>query len=149
MLKDTNLPQVGYKFAVIISTTGIANHIDIRFKEVSGLKLSRGITRNGSMTSLEAEIPLQTLVLKRGVFTGISLLTIGNAIEAFFWKTRMLRKDILVCTLDENGDVVSEWNIRNAYLEAWEWDGFNAGSNELLVETMTFKYSKIRYNPLG
>ena len=145
MLKDTNLPQVGYKFAVIISTTGIANHVDIRFKEVSGLKLARSITRNGTMTTLENDIPLQTLVLKRGIFTNTSLLTIGNAVESFFWKTRMLRKDIMVCTLDENNDVVSEWHIGNAYLEAWEWDGFNAGSNELLVETMTFKYSKIRH----
>ena len=141
----TDLPQVGYRFAVIIYTAGSPNNTEIMFKEVTGLKMERSIVSDGVMISVEDKIPLQTLVLKRGIFTAKSDLANDHTVEASFWNTRLLRKDIMVCTLDFDNKVVSKWIISNAYLESWEWDGFNADSNDLLVETMTFKYSKISY----
>ncbi|WP_298774531.1 phage tail protein [uncultured Shewanella sp.] len=148
MLIDRGLPLVGYRFAVVIITTGIPNPVDIEFKEVSGLKMSRGVTRNASMTSLENQLPTQSLVLKRGVFTAPSPLLLSNVAESLFWGTRMLRKDIMISVLDDDNFPVNTWVVSNAYLESWDWDGLNAGSNDLLIESMSFKYSGIKYIPL-
>ncbi|MGR6873108.1 phage tail protein [Pseudomonas sp. HK3] len=148
MFIDSGLPLVGYRFVVVISTAGIPNPIDMQFKEVSGLKMSRNVNINGSMTSIDGQIPTQTLTLKRGLFTSASPLMIANVAESLFWSTRLLRKDIMVNVLDENDVPVNAWMVTNAYLESWEWDGLNANSNELLVETMNFKYSGIKYIPI-
>jgi phage tail-like protein len=145
MFIDSGLPLVGYRFVVVIITAGVPNPIDMQFKEVSGLKMSRGIGRNFGMTTIENELPTQTLTLKRGVFTSPSPLMIANSIESSFWSTRLLRKDIMINVLDENNVPLNAWLVTNAYLEAWEWDGLNASSNDVLVETMTFKYSKVKY----
>jgi phage tail-like protein len=148
MFIDSGLPLVGYRFVVVISTAGIPNPIDMQFKEVSGLKMSRNVNINGSLTSIDGQIPTQTLTLKRGLFTSPSPLMIANVAESLFWSTRLLRKDIMVNVLDENDIPVNAWMVTNAYLESWEWDGLNANSNELLVETMNFKYSGIKYIPI-
>jgi len=145
MFIDSGLPLVGYRFVVVIITAGVPNPVDMQFKEVSGLKMTRGISRNLGMTTIDNELPTQTLTLKRGVFTSFSPLMKANSIEATFWATKLLRKDIMINVLDEKGHPVNSWLVTNAYLEAWEWDGLNASSNETLVETMTFKYSKIKY----
>ncbi|NRD73489.1 phage tail protein [Shewanella sp. VB17] len=148
MLIDRGLPLVGYRFAVVIMTAGVPNPVDIEFKDVSGLKMSRGITRSGGMTSLDNQIPAQSLVLKRGVFTAPSPLLSANIAESLFWETRLLRKDILVSILDEDNIPMNAWLVSNAYLESWDWDGLNAGSNDLLIESMSFTYSGIKYLPL-
>ncbi|MEY8240067.1 MAG: phage tail protein [Cycloclasticus sp.] len=148
MFIDSGLPLVGYRFVVVIFTAGVPNPVDMQFTEVSGLKMSRGISKNGAMTTLDNQLPTQTLSLKRGVFTAPSPLMAANVAESLFWDTKLLRKDIMVNVLDEDDDPVNSWMITNAYLEAWEWQGLNATSNDVLIETMTYKYSSIKYIPL-
>ena len=148
MFIDRGFPIVGYRFIVSIISAGIPNPVDIEFREVSGLKMTRSITTLGNMTSVEPVLPRQSLVLKRGVFTSPSPLTLGNVAESLVWRNRLLRKDILVSVLDGDSTPMNAWLITNAYLESWEWDGLNASSNELLIESMSFKYSGIKYTPL-
>lgn len=148
MFIDSGLPLVGYRFVVVISTAGIPNSVDMQFKEVSGLKMSRNIDVNGSMTSINGQVPTQTLTLKRGLFTSVSPLMLANVAESLLWDTRLLRKDIMINVLDENDIPVNAWMVTNAYLESWEWDGLNASSNDVLVESMSFKYSGIKYIPI-
>jgi phage tail-like protein len=148
MFIDSGLPLVGYRFVVVIFTAGVPNPIDMQFKEVSGLKMMRNINKNGAMTSLDNQLPTQTLNLKRGVFTSPSPLMIANVAESLLWDTRLLRKDIMVNVLDESDIPVNAWMITNAYLESWEWDGLNASNNDILIETMSFKYSGIKYLPI-
>lgn len=148
MYIDSGLPLVGYRFVVVITSAGVRNPIDMQFQEVSGLKMSRGINKNASMTSLDNQLPSQTLTLKRGVFTAPSPLIEANVAESLFWDTRLLRKDIMVNVLDENDNPVNAWVITNAYLESWEWDGLSAKSSDILVETMSFKYTSVKYLPI-
>lgn len=148
MLLDQGDALVGYRFAVVILTAGVPNPIDIAFQDVSGLKMSRNIVRREQMTTLDGQASPQTLTLKRGVFTGISPLTIGNAVESIFWNTRLLRKDLLISVLDEDDNPANAWIVTNAYLESWDWDALNAESNKVLVESMSFKYTGIKYVPL-
>ncbi|WP_086931702.1 phage tail protein [Agarilytica rhodophyticola] len=148
MFIDSGLPLVGYRFVVVIFSAGIPNPVDMQFREVSGLKMARGISRNATMTTLDNQLPTQTLTLKRGVFTSPSPLMIANVVESFFWDTRLLRKDIMINVLSENDIPVNAWLVTNAYLESWDWDGLNASSSDVLVESMSFKYSGIKYIPL-
>ena len=120
--------------------------VDIQFSDITGLKKTRNITTFGSMTSTDGVSPQQTLTLKRGIFTIPSPLTITNLIESAFWNNRLLRRDILITTLNSEQEPTYAWLITNAYLEGWEWNGLNAGSNELLIESMSFKYTRI--NPI-
>lgn len=148
MFIDKGIPLVGYRFAVVIISAGIPNPVDIEFQEVSGLKMSRGVSRNGTMTTVDNTLPVQNLTLKRGVFTAPSPLLLANVAESLAWGTRLLRKDILVSVLGPDSVPVNAWVVTNAYLESWDWDGLNAGSNQLLIESMSFKYSGIKYLPL-
>ena len=106
------------------------------------------MTTSGNMTSVESVLPRQTLTLKRGVFTSVSPLTIGNIAESLQWRDRLLFKTILISTVDEDYIPMNAWLVSNAYLESWEWEGLNANSNEVLIESMSFKYSFIKYMPL-
>lgn len=148
MLLDQGDALVGYRFAVVILTGGVPNPIDIAFQEVSGLKMSRNIIRREQMTTLDGQIAPQTLTLKRGVFTGISPLTLANAVESLFWNTRLLRKDLLISVLNENDNPANAWVVSNAYLESWDWDALSGESNKVLVESMSFKFTGIKYVPL-
>lgn len=139
----------GYRFTVVIFTAAVPNPIDIAFQEVSGLKISRNVLQRERMTTLDGKRSLQTLTLKRGVFSRLSPLTVANSLESLFWDTRLLRKELLINTLNEKGFPANAWLINNAFLESWEWESLNAESNKILIESMSFKYSDIKYRPLS
>lgn len=148
MSSSNDYPIVGYRFMVMIFTSGVPNPIDIRFKDVSGLKMSRTISRQGQMTTLASELPQQTLTLKRGVMLNASPLVISQLVESAMWGTRMLRKDLLVSVLDEQDTPINSWMINNAYLSSWSWDGVNGDAKDVLIETMEFSYSSLIYMPV-
>jgi phage tail-like protein len=134
---------------VVIYSSGEPNPVDIRFKEVSGLSMARTIEQQGRMVTLASELPQQTLTLKRGVINQDSPLVTEQNIESVMWGTRMLRKDLLVSMLDENDDPINSWMVNNAYLSNWSWEGVSATTNDVLIESMQFKYSELRYMPSG
>ncbi|AJQ94239.1 phage tail protein [Gynuella sunshinyii] len=146
---DPGSALVGYRFVVVILTTGLPNTIDIAFQDISGLKMSRTINRRGRMTTLANELPDQTLTLKRGVFSNVSPLTTANTLESLFWGTRLLRKDLLISVLNSKGNPANAWIVSNAYLESWDWDALNAENNQILIESMSFKYSDLKYVSLN
>lgn len=148
MSSNNDYPIVAYRFVVVIFSAGVPNPIDIHFKEVTGLKMDRSINREGSMTTLASELPQQSLTLKRGVINKASPLVVSQLVEGEMWGTRMLRKDLLVCVLDENGDPVNSWLVMNAYLNSWSWDGISGDSSNVLIESMEFKYTSLKYLPV-
>ena len=148
MLVDPGTALLGYRFVAVIMTTGVPNPVDIAFQEVSGLSMSRSVQNESNMTTLSNQRSLQTLVLKRGVFSGVSPLTTGNITESVFWRTRLLRKDILVSVLNGKGNPMNAWLVSNAYMEAWDWDTLSGESSKLLIEKIKFKYSGVKYLPL-
>jgi phage tail-like protein len=149
MLIDPGLPIVGYRFVVVIFTGLLApNPVDIQFQEVDGLSKDRSISLENGMMTLGESTSAKTLTLKRGVFTSISPLIIGNIAESLFWDTRMLRKDFMISILDEDDQPVNAWLVSNAYLESWDWSGINADGGKWVIESMKFKYTGIQYLPL-
>lgn len=148
MLSDPGIPIVGYRFVVVIATSLLPNPIDIRFQEVSGLSMKRTVSYEKGMITLDGKVQTQTLTLKRGVFTGISPLIIGNIAESLFWDTKLLRKDLLVTALDDSNIPIAAWVITNAYLDNWQWESLNATNNAALLESMSFVYTGIKYLPL-
>ncbi len=148
MLIDSGLPIVGYKFAVTIFTTGIPNSIDIYFKEVTGLKMDRTINYEGNRISPAKEKKVKTLTLKRGVFTAPSPLVVEHLAEANYWNSHLVRKDLLITVMDESGIPVNSWTVKRAFLESWEWDGVNAESKDVMIETMSFSFRDIAFEPI-
>lgn len=140
---SNDYPIVGYRFMVVLFADGIP--IELRFKEVTGLKMARNINRENHISILDFELPQQTLTLKRGIVAGSDSLHATQLIEGQFWGVALLRKDLMVSVLDESGTPIKNWMIRGAYLSSVSWDGISGDSNDVLIETMEFSYHNITY----
>lgn len=145
---DKGYPVMGYRFVAVIFTGLIPNPIDIEFQEISGLKKSRSVSYNKGFSLGDSDSSMESLTMKRGVFTNISPLVVMNTIEGLFWRTQLLRKDFLICCLDGDDFPVCAWVVTNAFMDSWSWDSLNATNSAVLLETMTFKYRSITYLPL-
>ncbi|KZN32449.1 phage tail protein [Pseudoalteromonas luteoviolacea] len=140
MFQDPRTPMVGYRFLVSIVTAGIPNPVDILFKEVSGLKMARSIDYTNNRVSVANSKQARALTLKRGVFQGGSLLMLQNLVVGDAWSTYLVKNDILVTILDDNFLPAQAWLVQNAFLESWEWEGIDAGRNDVLIESLSFSY---------
>ena len=149
MIIDPGLPLVGYRFIVSIFNGLLKiNPVDIHFQEVSGLNVNRSVSMESGAMTLNDSDRSGTLTLTRGLFTAPSPLIGESLLEANFWDTRMLRKDLLVTLIDDNSIPQSAWRVINAYLDSWEWSGVNAENNGVVIESMTFKYATLLYQPI-
>jgi len=149
MLLDQGFPFVKYRFLVFMAIGGIPNPIDMAFQKVEGLSYERGIVRQAGMTTFEdgGDKQERELVLTRGVFGGISPLTIAQLLQLPFFHEKLLRYDVLVSLVDGDGTPKTSWVVANAYLKKWEWSDLDADANEVMTETMTFLYSTLLYIP--
>ncbi|WP_461535197.1 phage tail protein [Spongorhabdus nitratireducens] len=139
-------PVVGYRFAAVL-LTGIIPQlapVDMRFQEVGGLKLSRNIG-NEQEKLLQPDKQRQILTLKRGMPQGPTPLQVVQLIEQAFWDTRLLQTNILIATLKEGPVPIptKAWLVHEAFLQSLEWGNLNAGSNEVLIETMSYSYKRV------
>lgn len=149
MFTEPGVPLVNYRFAVVIYDSMNPNNIDARFQEVSGLILKRSVSSEKGISTLGGEPTPQLLTLKRGVFRDDSPLIGLTMEEVEFWNEKMLRKDILIALLDENEDPIKGWVVSEAYLESWQWGNLTGDGKEVLIETMSFSYKKMRFVPLN
>jgi len=149
---DLGYPVLKYRFKVQVNTAGVPNPVDMEFQQVSGLVMQREIERNGTMMSLKytgKSMPIRTLTLKRGVFTATSVLTTKNLVETAGdkWNTRLLRKDLIIECINAKNTPLVMWIVENAYLQKWTWDDLNATSNEVLIESLEFAYTNLKFVP--
>lgn len=140
-------PLVGYRFAVVL-LTGLVPQItpvDLRFKEVSGLKVTRSLAGDQDWGLLKPTIQRRTLTFKRGMPSMPTPLQVTQLLEQAFWKERLLRTDILIATLSDTPIPypTKAWLAPRAFLEGIEWDGLNADTNGLLIESMSYSYSDL------
>jgi phage tail-like protein len=149
MLLDLGFPFVKYRYLVFIAIGGVPNPVDMAFSEVSGLSYSRDIVTKGNMVTLQNKdhMALRTLTLKRGVFGGMSPLTIAQVMQLPFFHEKLLRYDILISLVNGDGVPTASWAVGGAYLAKWSWDGLSGKANEVLTETMELKYSTLVYIP--
>ena len=143
MADDYYYPPVGFYFTVAFRAAPALDH---RFQEVSGITVEYQTMSyaEGGETRFIHQLPTRTtyspLVLKRGYVPKDSEL--GRWCKTTFegLDNIITPKDLFVSLLDENGRMLQMWTFKNAWPKKWSISSFNAMSNSLVVETITFNY---------
>ncbi|MEO5998627.1 MAG: phage tail protein [Chitinophagaceae bacterium] len=135
-----NLP-VSFHFNVNIP--GKSSGDDIKFQEVSGLTAEIGIEElnvggeNMFSYKLPTRARYRNLVLKRGMLQDTQLVEwFRKAIEGFEFEP----VDVSIHLLNENNDVITSWDVIQAYPVKWVISDFNAKGNTLVIETIELAY---------
>ncbi len=143
-------PAMGFRFGVFFFIGGlIPNPLDIRFQKVSGLDATINTTnveeggQNLYTHRLPQRIEYSNLVLERGLSVG-SLLTIEFNVAMSTFK--FLPSNVLITLLDEDGLPLlgAGWLVLNAYPVKWSVSALDAGSDEVVVETLELAYERVQ-----
>jgi len=144
---DLSYPHPGFHFLVVFELLPQFPN-DTRWQEVSGLTVSTEFENwaEGGENRFAHQLPkgLQfgELVLKRGKFMGSGVLHWArHAVEQFQFKP----KNLMISLLDEDHLPLYNWYVVNAVPKRLEIGGINAGSNEILVETLALQYQYFKY----
>lgn len=143
---DTWYPATGFYFKVEVA--GITDTYDNSFKEVSGLEIEQGSEKlvEGGVNDYTWELPTQVnagkLVLKRGLCnTKSALMTWVEDTISSDYSSPITLKNIIVKLFDENGSPLITWTFNDTRPIKYSVDNFDSQKNELLVETMEFRYT--------
>jgi phage tail-like protein len=146
-------PPPAFAFCVsIVPGTGGTQQpkSDAAFQEVSGIDPHVTVEEvtEGGLNAYVHQLPGVTkhgnLVLKRGYMTLTSLFadwanqTVGSSLS-----TPIVTQIINVILISPKGQALITWTLDNAWPVKWEASGFNAKSNEVLIETMEISYGSV------
>ncbi|MCR9173725.1 MAG: phage tail protein [bacterium] len=146
---DTWYPATGFYFKVEVA--GITDTYDNSFKEVSGLEVEQGSKKlvEGGVNDYTWELPTQVnsgkLVLKRGLCSKKSGLIkwVEQTVATDYSKPISL-KNIIVKLYNKNGKPMITWTFNDTRPIKYSVDNFDSQKNELLVETMEFRYTNYK-----
>ena len=143
----TQYPLPVYNYKVDIGTDTIA------FSEVSGLELSfetitykesptgSGVAGPNIMYMPGTRKPLN-ITMKKGFVRGKSMPTLYNWLNAT-QLNQTIKKDITVHLCDEKGESVVRWKVIDAFPVKLSAPSFNAGSNEIAIESIELMASSL------
>src|SRR5262245_24043956 len=144
---DLSYPHPGFHFIVIFELMPQFPY-DTRWQEVSGLTVSTEFEawpeggENRFAHQLPKSLQFGELVLKRGKFMGSGVLHWARkAMENFEYKPT----NLIISLLDEDHLPIYNWRVTGAVPKRLEVSGMNAGSNEILVETLALQYQYFKY----
>lgn len=144
---DLSYPQPGFHFLVVFELLPQFPY-DTRWQEVSGLTVSTEFEswpeggENRFSHQLPKSLQFGELVLKRGKFMGSGVLHWARkAMENFEYKPA----NVLISLLDDEHLPIYNWYVVGAVPKRLEVSGFNAGSNELVIETLALQYQYFKY----
>jgi phage tail-like protein len=141
-------PLPAYRFSVFISAGLVPLATDIRFQSVGNLDIERDVKWENNQPFLAKNEAIKKLSLKRGlVFSGDgkpSMLSASNMAQMAYWDERLLRCDLMICSIDSLGLPKAAWQIENAVLRKIDWGTLEASRNDVIIEEMSFDYSYIR-----
>lgn len=135
--QKSSYPLPSYNFRVTVGETSMS------FSEVSGLALEyETITYRHGLSFMEGEIVKKyyydksvTLTLKKGVVKGMRYL--------YDWLKERKARMFLVSLCDEQGQPVVSWKIAKALPVKLSAPSFNAGANDVAVESLEIMASGI------
>ena len=140
-------PQVGFHFLVLFEIFPQFPN-DIRFSEVSGLSVDVEMeTRTeGGEHRFAHNLPVRTkygdVTLKQGKCLGSGVLFWAmQAINEFKFKPT----NVMISLLNADHVPLYNWYLINAIPKRVEVSGFNAGSNEIVIETLVLSYQYFKY----
>lgn len=140
-------PQPGFHFSVLFELFPQFPN-DIRFQEVRGLTVTTQFDswseggENRFAHQLPKGLQFSQLELMRGKFMGSGVLHWARkAVENFEFKPT----NLMISLLDSNHLPVYNWYVVNAVPKRLDISGINAGSNEIVVETLALNYQYFKY----
>ena len=140
-------PQVGFHFLVLFEILPQFPN-DVRFQEVSGLSVDIEMETKpeGGEHRFVHNLPVRTkygdVTLKRGKFLGSGVLHWARqAIDEFKFKP----SNVMISLMNADHVPLYNWYLVNAIPKKLEISGINAGSNEIVVETLVLSYQYFKY----
>lgn len=124
------------------------------FQEVSGFSATMGtepITEGGEnkfIHNVPTQVTYPNLQLKRGAVTRPSALNMWCEECLLQAKYPIETKIIVLTLLDVNHIPLMVWKFDKAYPVKYEVAGFNAESNQLLIESIEIAYQKVEKIPI-
>lgn len=127
-------PFKNYSFRVEID--GIAS---AAFKSVSGLAAEaevidyrEGSDRLSSSRKLPGRVRYSNVILTRGITTSHDLWDWWQAVV----DGALQRRNVAITLLDDSGNEVVRWNLRDAWIAKIEGPNLEAGGNEVAIESI-------------
>lgn len=145
----TNTPHqiVGFHFRVFFFDLPEEKEADIKFQSITGLdvQIDKESLKEGGENRFEHNLPGRSkyspLTLKRGILTpDDSGLTIW--LQKAFQNmviTPLSRIDVEL--LNENHDILMQWELSHVWPVSWKVGELNAERGEVLVETLELNYN--------
>ncbi len=144
---DLSYPHPGFHFLVVFELLPQFPN-DTRWQEVSGLTVSTEFEswpeggENRYVHQLPKSLQFGELVLKRGKFLGSGILQWARkSMEQFQFSPT----NVLISLLDDDHLPIYNWYVVGAVPKRLEVSGINAGTNEILVETLALNYQYFKY----
>lgn len=141
--EDSYPYNVPVSFHFRLRIPGKGSDDDIRFQEVGGLTAEMGVEElvvggeNMFAYRLPTRAKYNNLVLKRGMLKNSKMIEwFRNSIENFVFEP----VDVSVHLLNENHEVITSWEVIQAYPVKWVISDFNANGNTLVIETIELAY---------
>lgn len=140
-------PQVGFHFLVLFEILPQFPQ-DVRFQEVSGLTVDMEMetVAEGGEHRFVHNLPVRSkygdVTLKRGKFLGSGVLHWARqALDEFRFKP----SNVLISLMNADHVPLYNWYLINAIPKKLEISSFNAGNNEIVVETLVLSYQYFKY----
>ena len=136
-------PVLQYRFYIRI-LNGEKNTF-LRAQSVSGLSFSLNLSEfnsTGGIKQMPSDVTYGNLTLKRAVLEKAE--PVGPSTAELLNKLRVQHIDMGIHLLNAEGKYTRSWNIHGAYMVNWSTTDFDVNSNDVIMETIEFKYRTLR-----
>ena len=146
-VSDTVHQIVGFHFRVFFFDLPDEKELDIRFQSISGLdvQIEKETLKEGGENRFEHSVPgrrkYTPLTLKRGILTPDDSGLTKWCQKAFqnMEITPLSRIDVEL--LNENHNILMQWELSHVWPISWKVGELNAERGEVLIETLELNYN--------
>lgn len=139
-------PVLSYRF--YIAYAGRTGAGSLRAKSVSGLGFTMNLTEfntTGGPKALPSDLTFNNLIIERAILERPENL--GERFEELMNTLTVEQLEMSIFLMDAQGRYTRAWIIKGAYTVRWQTSDFDAKSNDVLIETLEFKYDLLRQVP--
>lgn len=136
-------PVLSYRF--YIAYAGRTSGGSLRAKSVSGLGFTMNLTEfnsTGGPKALPSDLTYNNLVIERAVLEQPE--SISERFVELMNTLTVEQLEMSIFLLDSKGYYTRAWIIKGAYTVRWQTTDFNAESNDVIIETLEFKYDLLK-----
>jgi len=136
-------PVLAYRFFIRILNG--EKDTNMKAQSVSGLSVTMKLAEIESLggdKEVPASVDFPNLIIKRAVLDGGA--SAGNQTLNLLSDLKVDRSDLGIHLLNPAGEYIRTWSVIGAYAIKWDMSEFDASSNDVIMETLEFKYEYLR-----